>query len=173
MEEFVSQGVGVPRLANSGNESFQDLLARFATKDDLNAFKDDVARRFDAVDRRFEAVDQRLDSVDHRLDAVEQRLDAVDRRLDTVDQRLDAVDQRLDAVDQRLEAVEQRLEEQYRHTKVLLEDLRADVKALFEGLDMRSAVHKLQERTDRLESDVNNLEVRVRALERRRRPKSP
>ena len=72
--------------------------------------------RFQTLNERFDRIELRLDSHDQRFDRIEQRLDAHDRRFDLLDQKID-----------------EKVEEVKRHTGVLVEGLRHEVRLVAEG----------------------------------------
>jgi archaellum component FlaC len=82
----------------------------------LARFRDETNQRFDTIDQRFGTIDQRFDTIDQRFGTIDQRFGTIDQRFDTIDQRIDQV------------------EEGVRHTQVLVEDVRSDVRLLAEGV---------------------------------------
>ena len=64
---------------------------------------------------------------------LDERFGRIEQRLDRHDQRFDRIDQRLDAHDQRFSSIDQRFDEVKRHTGVLVEDLRYQVRLVAEG----------------------------------------
>jgi ABC-type transporter Mla subunit MlaD len=74
-----------------------------------------------------EYLDRRFDEAAKRAD---QRFEQVDRRFEQVDQRFEQVDQRFERVDQRFERVDQ----EQRETRILLEDMRATLQTVAEGV---------------------------------------
>ena len=119
--------------------------------------------RFQTLDERFDRIELRLDSHDQRFDRIEQRLDAHDRRFDLLDQKID-----------------EKVEEVKRHTGVLVEGLRHEVRLVAEGFatfvesryaqdqaniaeqfrETRALIHlsydQLRQRVDRLERKQDN-----------------
>jgi len=74
-------------------------------------------------EERFERQEQRLNA---RFDRIEQRLDGHDQRFEQIDRRFEGIDRRFDEVNDRIEEVK-------RHSGVLIEDLRYQVRLVAEG----------------------------------------
>ena len=68
--------------------------------------------------------------LDEKFNRVEQRFDRVEQRLDAHDQRFSSIDQRFQEVHNR---IDDRFEEVKRHTGILVEDLRCQVRLVAEG----------------------------------------
>jgi hypothetical protein len=83
--------------------------------------------------RQFAELRQQISGVEQQLTAFReetgQRFEQVDRRFEQVDRRFEQVDQRFEQVDQRFEQVETTC----RHTLVLVEGLRDQLRAVAEG----------------------------------------
>ena len=75
------------------------------------------------LEERFERQEQRLNA---RFDRIEQRLDGHDQRFEQIDRRFEGIDRRFDEVNDRIEEVK-------RHSGVLIEDLRYQVRLVAEG----------------------------------------
>ena len=75
-------------------------------------------------------LDEKFNRVEQRFDRVEQRLDAHDQRFSSIDQRFSSIDQRFQEVHNR---IDDRFEEVKRHTGILVEDLRYQVRLVAEG----------------------------------------
>ncbi len=58
----------------------------------------------------------------------------IGRRFDQVDRRFGEMDRRFESIDQRFEGVEAKIEESRRHTGVLFEAVRDDIRQVAEGL---------------------------------------
>ena len=74
-------------------------------------------------EERFERQEQRLNA---RFDRIEQRLDGHDQRFEQIDRRFEGIDRRFDEVNDRIEEVK-------RHSGVLIEDLRYQVRLVALG----------------------------------------
>ncbi len=117
-------------------------------------------------------LDDKFASIDRRFDGVDRRFDGVDRRFDGVDGKFASIDRRFDGVDRRFDETE----EQVRHTTVVVEEIRSEVKAVAEGHEMLDAKMdrfyqelKLERRQDRDDHRTAQRELRRRddALEAR------
>jgi len=75
------------------------------------------------LEERFERQEQRLNA---RFDRIEQRLDGHDQRFEQIDRRFEGIDRRFDEVNDRIEEVK-------RHSGVLIEDLRYQVRLVAWG----------------------------------------
>ena len=75
------------------------------------------------LEERFDRQEQRLNA---RFDRIEQRLDGHDQRFEQIDRRFEGIDRRFDEVNDRIEEVK-------RHSGVLIEDLRYQVRLVAEG----------------------------------------
>ncbi len=124
------------------------------------------------LDGRFDAVDGRLDAVGGRLEAIDGRLVAIDQRFEAVNQRFEAVDRRFEETHRLIEANGRKIDDnsaQIRHTHVLVEDLRSDLKAIAEGV---AAIHdKLDQKLDTIDSRCasdRNLDRKAHTTLRRR-----
>lgn len=87
------------------------------TDEGLDEFRSEVTGRFNEVDSRFA-------EVDHRFDKVEQRLGYLDEKSD----------ERFLSVSRRLDGVEGALQTQSAEWRAEIKELRADLKAGFEGI---------------------------------------
>ena len=90
-----------------------------------------------------------------------------DAHFSRVDERFTALDQRLDRVESRLDAVEGRLasvEEAVRHTHIVVEGMRGDLRLVAEG------VIGSNERQDRIQSEIL---IRLKDVEALIRPSYP
>lgn len=85
------------------------------------------------LEERFQYLDVRFNRVDQRFDRVEQRLDAHDRRFEQIDRRFEGIDRQFDGIDRRFDEVNERVQEGNRHSGVLIEDLRYQVRLVAEG----------------------------------------
>ncbi len=88
-------------------------------------------------EERFERQEQRLnarfDRIEQRLDRHDQRFEQIDRRFEGIDRRFEAIDGRFARIDDRFDEVNDRIEEVKRHSGVLIEDLRYQVRLVAEG----------------------------------------
>jgi len=75
------------------------------------------------LEERFDRQEQRLNA---RFDRIEQRLDGHDQRFEQIDRRFEGIDRRFDEVNDRIEEVK-------RHSGVLIEDLRYQVRLVALG----------------------------------------
>ena len=64
---------------------------------------------------------------------LEERFDRQEQRLDGHDQRFAQIDRRFEGIDRRFDEVNDRIEEVKRHSGVLIEDLRYQVRLVAEG----------------------------------------
>lgn len=147
-------------------------------KRELGALRRETAERFDEVGQRFDKADQRFDEVDQRFERIDQRFDEADQRFERIDHRFDKADLRFGSID-----------EQFRATHVLIEDLHSKVQTVAEGVvsmndkldrhreetsaqisevlsllrlshsGLDSRVTRLEERTERCESRLDDLEA--------------
>ena len=116
--------------------------------------------RFQTLDERFDRIELRLDSHDQRFDRIEQRLDAHDRRFDLLDQKID-----------------EKVEEVKRHTGVLVEGLRHEVRLVAEGFatfiesryaqDQANIAEQFRETRALIHLSYDQLRQRVERLERK------
>src|SRR5712692_2407956 len=81
------------------------------------------------LDGRFQTLNERFDRIELRLDSHDQRFNRIDQRFDRIEQRLDAHDRRFDLLDQK---IDEKVEEVKRHTGVLVEGLRHEVRLVAE-----------------------------------------
>src|SRR5207244_11544816 len=82
------------------------------------------------IDQRFGQIDQRLEQIDQRLGQVDQRFEGIDHRFEQIDRRFEGIDRQFEEVRRE---VNERSEEVKRHTGVLVEDLRYQVRLVAEG----------------------------------------
>jgi len=75
-------------------------------------------------------LEERFDRQEQRLNA---RFDRIAQRLDGHDQRFEQIDRRFEGIDRRFDEVNDRIEEVKRHSGVLIEDLRYQVRLVAEG----------------------------------------
>ena len=125
--------------------------------------------------------------LDERFGRIEQRLDGHDRRFESIDQRFESIDRQFVQVNQR---IDDRFEEVKRHTGVLVEDLRYQVRLVAEGFAtfeegryaqdqvriderfretqalIRSSYDHLHQQQDQLHQSQDQLHQRVENLER-------
>jgi len=71
--------------------------------------------------------------LDERFNRVDQRFDRVEQRLDRHDQRFEQIDRRFEGIDRRFDEVNERIDEVKRHSGVLIEDLRYQVRLVALG----------------------------------------
>jgi chromosome segregation ATPase len=71
--------------------------------------------------------------LDEQFGRIEQRLDGHDRRFDQIDRRFEGIDSRFEGIDRRFDEVNDRIEEVKRHSGVLVEDLRYQVRLVAGG----------------------------------------
>jgi len=71
--------------------------------------------------------------LDERFGRIEQRLDGHDQRFEQIDRRFAGIDRRFEGIDRRFDEVNERIEEVKRHSGVLIEDLRYQVRLVAEG----------------------------------------
>jgi len=95
-----------------------------------------LGSRFDAMEPRFGGLESRFDAMESRFDGLESRFDAMEPRFDSLESRFDSLESRFDTVDSGLEA---RFAESRRHTDVLFESLRDDIRMLAEAFATMSA----------------------------------
>ena len=91
-----------------------------------------------------------IEYLDRRFDEAAER---ADQRFERVDLRFERVDQRFEQVDQRFERVDQ----EQRETRILIEDLRALIQTVAEGVLANGEAH----RTLRLELDRQFEEIKT------------
>ena len=116
--------------------------------------------RFQTLNERFDRIELRLDSHDQRFDRIEQRLDAHDRRFDLLDQKID-----------------EKVEEVKRHTGVLVEGLRHEVRLVAEGFatfvesryaqDQANIAEQFRETRALIHLSYDQLRQRVERLEQK------
>jgi chromosome segregation ATPase len=158
-------------------ETLESLAAKItALSEVVKAGFTDFAGRFNQVEERFEKVDERFDEVDERFDKVDERFDKIDGRLVTVDGRLNKVEERLDQADDRftrLEAsIDRKLDEMRSQLGVKIEAVDTRVTQVYDAVIALGA-HGEQNRKDhkRIDAKLEDHDVRILALEHRRRPK--
>ena len=96
-----------------------------------------LGQRIDAVEvslrdeyrAGFGEMETRIDSLESRFDQLELRFDGLESRFDTLESRFDRMESRLD----------ERFAESRRHTEVLFDSLRDDIRILVEGFATLSA----------------------------------
>ena len=71
--------------------------------------------------------------LDERFGRIEQRLDGHDQRFEQIDRRFAGIDRRFEGIDRRFDEVNDRIEEVKRHSGVLIEDLRYQVRLVALG----------------------------------------
>jgi archaellum component FlaC len=98
------------------------------------------------LDERFGRLDERFERIDQRFDRIDERFRQVDERFDRIDQRFQGNNDRFDRIEQRLDGHDERFDEVKRHTGVLVEGLRHELKLVAEGLAMHIQVQHVQER---------------------------
>ena len=127
-----------PRI--SDREIIEALTALRAGQ---KALEEKMGLRFQAIDARFEALDRRIDT---RFDAIDARFEALDRRADAL---FEAIDTRFEARDRRIDGLRQTM-------LALFGAMMALIVALFGYIawDRRTMVRPLQERLDRIESEL-------------------
>ena len=133
-------------------------------QEQLTAYQQKTDARFDAVDQRFDAVDQRFAAVDQRFAAVDKHFETLEREMDkrfaAVDKRFDALeremDKRFDAVDKRFDAMSKRIDDLHDTLIAFFGAMMAILMTLFGYIvwDRRTALRPLQDRIERLESEV-------------------
>ena len=129
------------------------------------------------LDERFGRIEQRLDGHDQRFDRIDQRLDAHDQRFDRIDQRLGTHDQHFSSIDQRFGEINGRFEEVKRHTGILVEDLRYQVRLVAEGFatfaegryaqDQARIDERFRETQALIRTSYDHINQRVENLERK------
>ncbi len=86
------------------------------------------------LDTRFQSLEQRIDQ---QFGQVDQRFEGIDRRFEQIDHRFEQIDGRFEGIDRQFQEfrgeMNERLEEVKRHTGVLVEDLRYQVRLVAEG----------------------------------------
>ena len=92
-----------------------------------------IDQRFGQIDQRFEQIDQRFERVDQRFEQIDQRFGQIDRRFEGIDRRFEGIDHRFNEENDRFDEVNERIEEVKRHSGVLIEDLRYQVRLVAEG----------------------------------------
>ncbi len=138
------------------------------------------------LEERFERQEQRLDArfdrLEQRLDSHDQKFTSIDQRFDVIDRRFEQVDRRFEVMDHRFEGVNDRFDELKRHTGVLVEGLRYELRLVAEGFAtfiegryvqdqakidrqfqethalIRSSYDHLQQQQDQTRQRVENLE---------------
>jgi len=124
------------------------------------------------LEERFERQEQRLDA----------RFDRLEQRLDSHDQKFASIDRRFVSIDERFVSIDERFDELKRHTGVLVEGLRYELRLVAEGFAtfiegryvqdqakidrqfqethalIRSSYDHLQQQHDQLHQRVENLE---------------
>src|SRR5713101_2502967 len=85
------------------------------------------------LDERFNRIEQRLDGHDRRFEQIDRRFEQIDRRFEGIDCRFEGIDRHFDGIDRRFDEVNERIEEVKRHSGVLIEDLRYQVRLVAEG----------------------------------------
>jgi hypothetical protein len=82
-----------------------------------------LGSRFDAMEPRFDGLESRFDGLESRFDGLESRFDGLESRFDTMESHFDTMESGLEA----------RFAESRRHTDVLVESLRDDIRMLAEA----------------------------------------
>ena len=103
------------------------------------------------LEERFDRQEQRLNA---RFDRIEQRLDGHDQRFEQIDRRFEGIDRRFDEVNDRIEEVK-------RHSGVLIEDLRYQVRLVAEGFATFVEGRYAQDQT-RIDERFNETQALVR-----------
>jgi archaellum component FlaC len=119
-------------------------------------------------------LDERFGRIERRLDAHDQRFESIDRRFESIDQQFEAMDQRFEQVNER---IDDRFEEVKRHTGVLVEGLRHDVRLVAEGFatfvesryaqDQANIAEQFRETRALIHLSYDQLRQRVERLERK------
>jgi len=78
-------------------------------------------------------LDERFNRIEQRLDGHDRRFEQIDRRFEGIDCRFEGIDRHFDGIDRRFDEVNERIEEVKRHSGVLIEDLRYQVRLVAEG----------------------------------------
>ena len=103
------------------------------------------------LEERFDRQEQRLNA---RFDRIEQRLDGHDQRFEQIDRRFEGIDRRFDEVNDRIEEVK-------RHSGVLIEDLRYQVRLVALGFATFVEGRYAQDQT-RIDERFNETQALVR-----------
>jgi len=86
------------------------------------------------LDTRFQSLEQRIDQ---RFGQVDQRFEGIDHRFEQIDRRFEGIDRQFQGIDRQFQELRgemnERLEEAKRHSGVLIEDLRYQVRLVAEG----------------------------------------
>ncbi|SRR6266545_4105288 len=119
------------------------------------------------LDGRFQHLDERFNAIDARFGTIEQRFESIDARFETMEQRFETMEQRF----------ETRFEEVKRHSGVLIEDLRYQVRLVAEGFatfvegryaqDQARIDERFRETQALIRSSYDHLHQRVENLERK------
>ena len=115
-----------------------------------------------SMDARFESADARFENIDARFDSIDRRFAAVDARFDRVDARFDTLEARMVAWEQTIR----------RHFDIIAEQLRGDIKLLYDTLTASQAQIAGLTATNAQDHGgfvhiFDNHEVRIQALERK------
>lgn len=110
-------------------------------------------------DRNFQEVSRQIVGLREEMT---QRFEQVDARFEQVDARFDQVDARFEQVDGRFEQVDEAI----RHNRVLIEDVRSDLKLLAEGLvSNNECLAAFKEQTVKDLEDIRDLVRRLPFVE--------
>ena len=112
--------------------------------------------------------------MDAQFDHVKEQFRDVDRRFEAIDRRFEAVDRRFEAVDRQFADVRSEMKagfaEARRHTDVVAEDLRGQIATVLEVVvQTNKTVERMASEQQTLVAALGDHEVRIQALERRRR----
>ena len=115
--------------------------------------------------------------LNERFGRIEQRLDGHDQRFEQIDRRFAGIDRRFEGIDRRFDEVNDRIEEVKRHSGVLIEDLRYQVRLVAEGFavfvdgryaqDQVNIDHRFDETNALIRSSYDHLNQRIENLERK------
>ncbi len=89
--------------------------------------------RFNRIEQRLDGHDRRFEQIDWRFERIDRRFEQIDRRFEGIDCRFEGIDRHFDGIDRRFDEVNERIEEVKRHSGVLIEDLRYQVRLVAEG----------------------------------------
>jgi len=137
------------------------------------------------VDQELKAyLDEGFGRIDKRFEQIDKRFEQIDKRFEQIDKRFKGIDERFKGIDERFEVVETAI----RHTQILVEGLRSDLRLVAEGAigftesletfqsenrrsfeDVKALLAPYHQNFDgRIQSvdhDVKNLDRRVKVLE--------
>ena len=98
------------------------------------------------------STDRRFDRLDRSLN---RKFEKIDQRFDKIDRRFDEVDRRFEEIGRQFEEIGRQFEESRRHSNIIAESLRDDLRLFADA----SATHS--ERLDQHETRIGRLEGRL------------